>query len=149
MTDTLDVSDFSTTLITTAKIISGSVAKEIMDDKAEYNQLACSLIREGNTFKIKGNLTKLYSWQSSVAAQGVHKWLAVDVNTGESTITSVTYNGSALTSDDVADATAWGLPAGHFILWLKCDEIALTPKTITLGASGKSPETLVFVFEGN
>lgn len=146
---TLDVSDAATTIVASVKIIPGSTAKEIMDEKAESNQLACVLIRDGNTFKIKGDLAKLYSWQSSVAEQGIHKWLAVDVNTGESAITSVTYNGSALTSSDVTDATTWGLPAGHFILWLKCDEIVSTPKSIVLGVSGKTSETLTFVFENN
>ena len=53
---------------------------------------------------------------------GEHKWLGIDVScTGISPITSLYYNGAALTADDVTEATAMGLSAGHFVRWVAAD----------------------------
>lgn len=57
-------------------------------------------------------------------------------------ITKVKYNGTLLTAQDVEDAAAWGLPAGHFILWLKADDVEATPKTFTLGAENIETKTI-------
>ena len=51
-------------------------------------------------------------------------------------ITKLTYNGQALTSSDVADAAAWGLGAGHIILWLRANAVKTSPRTITLAGDG-------------
>jgi hypothetical protein len=48
----------------------------------------------------------------------------------------LTYNGSDLTAQDVAEAAAWGLGAGHIILWIRADQVVTTPKTIVLGGDG-------------
>ena len=52
---------------------------------------------------------------------GVHKWLGIGVSAGVSPITGVEYNGSNLTDDDVAEATAVGLSAGYFVRWVAAD----------------------------
>ena len=52
---------------------------------------------------------------------GVHKWLGIGVSAGVSPITGLEYNGSNLTDDDVAEATAVGLSAGYFVRWVAAD----------------------------
>ena len=69
-------------------------------------------------------------------AQGDHEWIAVAINTGEEDITKVTMDGVAFTQSDVDAATALGLAAGSFVLWLEADD-ASYPKEITLGTKGK------------
>ena len=52
---------------------------------------------------------------------GVHKWLGIGVSAVVSPITGLEYNGSNLTDDDVAEATAVGLSAGYFVRWVAAD----------------------------
>ena len=90
---------------------------------------------------VNGGVESLETWTSTdpgQAAFGNKPWIAIDVNTGLDDITKVSYNGSALTSADVEDAAAWGLGAGHFILWIKADDVQATPKTFTLAADGQT-----------
>lgn len=69
---------------------------------------------------------------------GVYKWLGIDVSTDVSPITGLYFNGAQLTSDDVTEATAMGLEAGHFVLWVKADRIVKGySNTFTLWADAK------------
>ena len=52
---------------------------------------------------------------------GVHKWLGIGLGVGISPITGLHYNGSALTAEDVTEATACGLSAGYFVRWVAAD----------------------------
>lgn len=52
---------------------------------------------------------------------GVHKWLGIGISAGVSPITGLSYNGAALTADDVTEATAVGLSAGYFVRWVAAD----------------------------
>ena len=52
---------------------------------------------------------------------GVHKWLGIAISAGINPITGLKYNGSALTSADVEEATAMGLSAGYFVRWVAAD----------------------------
>ena len=53
---------------------------------------------------------------------GKHKWLGVGLGVGISTITGLYYNGSALTAEDVEEATTQcGLDAGYFVRWVAAD----------------------------
>lgn len=70
---------------------------------------------------------------------GDQPWIAIDINTGVDDITKLTYNGEALTESDVADAAAWGLGAGHIILWLRANVVKTTPRKITLAGDGFDP----------
>ena len=54
---------------------------------------------------------------------GVYKWLGIGVSAGVTPITGLKFNGTQLTSDDVDEATAMGLSAGYFVLWVKADQI--------------------------
>ena len=52
---------------------------------------------------------------------GVHKWLGIGISAGVSPITSLYYNGSALTADDVTEASNMGLSTGYFVRWVAAD----------------------------
>ena len=73
---------------------------------------------------------------------GVHKWLGIGISAGVSPITSLYYNGSALSAEDVTEATAMGLSAGYFVRWVAADlvlagdESQKSKSVFTLKASG-------------
>ena len=53
---------------------------------------------------------------------GKHKWLGVGLGVGINPITGLYYNGSALTAEDVEEATSQcGLSAGYFVRWVAAD----------------------------
>lgn len=88
---------------------------------------------------VAGGVDSLNEWTSTDPGQatfGDQPWIALDINTGVDDITKLTYNGQALTSSDVADAAAWGLGAGHIILWLRANAVKTSPRTITLAGDG-------------
>lgn len=94
------------------------------------------------------DVSLLDQWASSAASQGTHAWIAVDINTGVNNITKLTYNGSALTQADVDEAAAWGLGAGHIVLWLKGEEVTqANPKEITLAGENVKPLTFTVTVE--
>ena len=108
-------------------------------EKSQENQDKLTVTQEGNevTVKVAGGVESLNTFASSNPAQGSGKWIGLDINTGVGDITKVTYNGSELTADDVAEAASVGLPAGHFVLWLKAEVVKTTPRKITLGMEDK------------
>ena len=74
------------------------------------------------------------------AGWGAGKWVVLDYNTGEDTIEGINYINRGTTTqlgpDDVADATALGLAAGHLAVWVKADVAKATPATFTLEKDG-------------
>lgn len=98
------------------------------------------------------SIADLNKWTSTDPGQatfGDQPWLALDIDTGLDDITKLTYNGSALTDSDVADAAAWGLGDGHIILWIRANAVKVSPKTITLAGEDLDPVTFtVSVKEG-
>ena len=53
---------------------------------------------------------------------GKHKWLGVGLGVGISPITGLYYNGSALTAEDVEEATSQcNLDPGYFVRWVAAD----------------------------
>jgi len=91
-------------------------------------------------------LATLNSFTSTNPSQGSAKWIGIDIGTDTDDITKLTWNGSALTADDVAEAASVGLGAGHIIFWCRADSIALTPKTITIGGEGYESVTIKVSF---
>ena len=65
-------------------------------------------------------------------------WVVIDVDTGKSDITAIKYNGANLTATDVAEATSYGLGAGHFVLKV---DTGVTPQTFTLAADDMETTT--------
>ena len=78
---------------------------------------------------------------------GVHKWLGIAVSAGINPITGLKYNGSALTAEDVSEATAMGLSAGYFVRWVAADLVLVNNNTekskcyFTLKADGYAETT--------
>lgn len=112
-------------------------------NSTEYqaNQSKATVAVADNTIAvtIDGGVDALDVWTSTDPGQAIagdKPWIALDIDTGIDDITRLTYNGTQLTNSDVADASAWGLPAGHLILWIKADEVKTTPKTFTLAGVG-------------
>lgn len=108
-----------------------------------------SVVVTPNNINVKvTDVSALEEWASSNPGQGTHAWIAVDINTGVSDITKLTYNGSPLTQADVNEAAEWGLGAGHIILWLKGDEVTQSnPKEITLAGDDVKPITFTITVE--
>ena len=52
---------------------------------------------------------------------GVHKWLGIGLGVGISPITGLSYNGSTITDEDVAEASDCSLGAGYFVRWVAAD----------------------------
>ena len=78
---------------------------------------------------------------------GNHKWLGIAVSAGINPITGLKYNGSALTAEDVYEATAMGLSAGYFVRWVAADLVLAGDNTqkskdsFTLWADGYAETT--------
>lgn len=51
---------------------------------------------------------------------GVHKWLGIGLTAGVA-LTSLQYNGSMLTEEDVTEATNVGLSTNYFVRWIAAD----------------------------
>ena len=89
------------------------------------------------------------SFASTNPSQGSAKWVGIDLGTNVSDITKLTWNGSALTADDVAEAASVGLGDGHIIFWARADSLKLAPKTITLGGEGYKDTVIQISFTDN
>ena len=113
---------------------------------ALFNQNAIIVNQKGDVIVIRGNLAALNETQSSNPNQGIHKWIAIDIETRAESIEQVSWNGSALSAEDVADSASVGLEANHIIFWAKADELIDNPREITLSADGFEPVTLQFSF---
>ena len=78
---------------------------------------------------------------------GKHKWLGIGLGVDISPITGLHYNGSALTAEDVEEATACDLSAGYFVRWVAADLVLAgdnTQKSVdsfTLWADGYAETT--------
>lgn len=113
-----------------------NVTTALSEDMTTNQSKVESITIEDHVITVIVPVNGLIAYESSNPAQGVHKWVAILITTGLPGITEVKYNGSQLTSADVAEAAAVGGQAGDILMWLKCDEINNTPKSFTLWASG-------------
>lgn len=102
-------------------------------EQSQANQDAVTISQSGNNVIITGNLDSLNSFASTNPAQGSAKWIGIDLGTNVDDITKLTWNGGALTADDVAESASVGLGAGHIIFWAKAEQL---PRTITIGGEG-------------
>ena len=105
--------------------------------------------QDGNNIVISGSLDALNSFASTNPSQGTAKWIGLDLGTNLSSIEGATWNGSALSADDVAEATSVGLGAGHIVFWAKADQIVSAPREITIGAEGYESATIKVSFVEN
>lgn len=118
-------------------------------EQSQANQDAVTVSQSGSDIVISGNLDALNSFASTNAAQGEGKWIGLDLGTNLSTIVGATWNGSAMTANDVIEAASVGLGNGHIIFWTKAEVIAETPRVITIGADGYDSATINVSFVNN
>ena len=133
-----DLVGFKGVKIDSSKLTDGSKSDQHI---VENNNCIKSISVNGDTATLKVDMARLQSYDSSNSSQGKAKWVGLIIETGEDTLENVTYNGTALTAVDIADATSVGAPAGAFVLWLKADVVQTTPKTITIGTVDGSKES--------
>ena len=106
-------------------------------DKMAVNQDAVSGVSiSDGIITITADMDSLQEFPSSVVAQGTHLWIGILITTGLSDITQIKYNGVQLTSGDATEAATCGGSAGDIVMWIKADEVAVTPKRFTLWAPG-------------
>ena len=112
--------------------------------ESQANQDAITVVQNGANVTVKGSLASLNSFASTNPNQGTAKWIALDIETKAESITSVTWNGSALTADDVAESASVGLAQNHIIFWAKAEAL---PRTINIASEGFESVALVVSFE--
>ena len=132
-----DIVGFNSARIDSSKLTDGSSSDQHI---VENNNCIKSISVNGDTAILKVDMAGLQSYDSSNSSQGKAKWIGLIIETGEDTLENVTYNGTALTVADIAEATSVGAPAGAFVLWLKADVVQTIPKTITIGTVDGSKE---------
>ena len=89
---------------------------------------------EDGVFTLTADTEAMVSFESANPQQGSHKWVGILITTGLSDIKAAQYNSYPLTEADVTEAAAVGGTAGDIVMWLKCEEIEITPKEFTLSA---------------
>ena len=77
-------------------------------------------------------------------------WVALDYNTGETTIAGISYTNRGETvvlgADDIADANELGLAAGHMVVWVRGG--GELPATFTLTKNGRVVNVSVNMVDG-
>lgn len=117
---------------------------DINKELSQVNQDMISVIKGSDTeWVVVGSLEELKSFDSTNPAQGNGKWIGIDIDTGLDTIVGATWNGYALTQDDVDEAASVGLGAGHIIFWAEAEAL---PRTITIGAPEKEDISVTVSF---
>lgn len=100
----------------------GAVTGDNEADRAFNTSKISSVAIEGNvitiTLSVKVKDLKDFDARNG---WGVHKWLGIGISAGVSPITDLYYNGSALSAEDVTEATNMGLSAGYFVRWVAAD----------------------------
>ena len=125
--------------------ITAGLAPSPTDQTVAGNNAKAAVSLTDNVITITADLRELSESASSVPSQGTHKWLCLEIGTGLASITSVKYNGEALTNDDVSEADACGCNTGAFVLYIKAEAVAEEGKQFTLKADGYTETTVSVV----
>lgn len=126
-----------------------TVTKDVTDSVAgredrQYNTDAISSVSEEDgviTIVLSAKVSALKDFDAG-GSWGTHKWLGIGVSAGINPITGLKYNGTALTAEDIAEATQVGLSAGYFVRWVAADLVLAgnnseaSKDTFTLWANG-------------
>lgn len=119
------------------------LAPSLTDSVAAANNTKATVALVDDVITITANLDELNESTSSNPSQGTHKWIGLGIGTGLSSVILAKYNGYQLTAEDEAEAKSVGLNEdGEFILYVRAEELAETPKTITLDADGYEQATI-------
>ena len=129
--------------VTAAKL--ATAPDDANKEQSQANQDAVTVLQDGNNIVIRGSLDALNSFASTNPSQGTAKWVGLDLGTNVNDITKLTWNGSCLGAEDVAEAASVGLGAGHIIFWAKAEQL---PRTIKIGGEGYTEAEIVVSFVG-
>ena len=134
-----------------------SATAEALTEDMKANQAKTTVAKtyadkaDAITVTITGGIDSLNNVEPKTG-WGNEKWVALDYNTGESTIEGISYinrgTTTVLGADDVADATALGLGAGHMVVWVKADVAKTTPATFRLEKDGKVIDVTITAEDG-
>ena len=91
--------------------------------KGEFNQENVTISQDGNVVNIYLH-DELKEYLSTNPSQGIHQWVALDIDTGEESLEGVTWNDYAhdvytFTAEDDNDLD---VGYGHIVFWIKIDE---------------------------
>ena len=126
--------------------LSVRLAPSLTDAVAAANNAKSSVALADNTITVTADVEDLEESESSAPGQGTHKWIGLGIGTGLSSVAMAKYNGSPLTNEDATEAVSVGLnQPGEFVLYIRAEEAAETPKVITLKADGYPEVTLSIV----
>ena len=115
--------------------LSVRLAPSLTDEVAAANNAKASVALADGAITVTADVDDLEESESSAPGQGTHKWIGLGIGTGLSSVTLAKYNGSPLTDADATEAASVGLDQpGEFVLYIRAEEVAETPKTITLKA---------------
>ena len=123
--------------------LSVRLAPSLTDTVAAANNAKASVAINGSEITVTADVDELEESTSSAPGQGTHKWIGLGIGTGLSSVELARYNGSQLTAEDRTEALSVGLDQnGEFVLYIRAEEVAETPKTITLDADGYAEVSL-------
>ena len=123
--------------------LSVRLAPSLPDAVAAANNAKASVAIDGSEITVTADVDELEESTSSAPGQGTHKWIGLGIGTGLSSVELAKYNGSQLTAEDRTEALSVGLDQnGEFVLYIRAEEVAETPKTITLDADGYAEVSL-------
>lgn len=116
--------------------------KNGFNDHDNYKYAEVESNNDGS-FTVKADLDRLVSYEST-ASKGMGKWIALLIGTGAEDITKLSYNSSALGTNDVNERNDMlgsndsAVASDEFVLWINAAEN--TDKTFTLSYNGESAE---------
>ena len=95
-----------------------------------------------NEIEVVVPVNDLIAYPSSNPEQGTHKWLGLEIKTGLNSIVGTKFNDYELVEADATEATSVGCVAGSFVLYIKAEDIVVTPRVFTLSKPGYKTETI-------
>lgn len=123
--------------------ITARLAPSLTDAVAAANNGKATVALEDGVITITADVNELEESTSSNPAQGTHKWIGLGIGTGLSSVALAKFNGEQLTDADASEAASVGLDQpGEFVLYIRAEEVADTPRTITLKADGYGETTI-------
>ncbi|NLT58258.1 MAG: S-layer homology domain-containing protein [Clostridiales bacterium] len=125
----------------------GTAPDDVNKEDSQANQDAVTVSKSGNTVTVSAVLSQLKAFNSTNPDQGIHKWVGLVVDTGESSILGVYYGEYEFIQADVDEAATVEVGAGKFVLWVKADELAGANKTFKLSKANRTSVTITLQFQ--
>lgn len=126
---------------------------DVNKEKSQANQNAISIAKNGDTYEVKVNkiigaegadgLNTFTSTNEVQARKGNKEWVGIFIDTGDR-LTNITWNGTALGEEDIAEAQSVGAKDDKTIIfWTPYEEL---PKSVKVGTVDGTKETVTVKF---